>query len=506
MSNLSRIACLIALGCSPVVAQDYFGGYPPVVMTGYQPFSTVSQPYYQPGPVYGSNYLPRPSYRAYPPAPGFANRVANFFRPRPLFNPPLIRRPLMQRPLQRRPLFPRLRQRQWQPRQFMPAYAASYAAVPIAATGAIASVPMAACQSACMPIQCDCACPTACEEPQYQTVERTVMVPKLVEEKQRYTEIKYVEVPREREVTVYETVPEVRTVAQREQVWEPETKTRKEQYTVMKPVTVSRPYDVTVSVPVRVRKTGFRTEYRPEVRNKVEEYTEMIPQRVRKTASRKVCTTTPVTRMQTFTQQSGHWETQQVAVNRPLMATVAATTVSAASGLGGCSPCVPVNCGCQTEYMTRQVYVPEAVQVQRPVTTYQSALVDQPYSYDEITYKPVKRQRTVQVQHMKTVQVPFEYTEVVYREKKERRTEQVQQMVAERHERTVEYTEMVPKTRVRNVKVTEYREVARKKKETYTALVPREVERVRTVQVYKDTPTRVTERVLVPSTGGTVIR
>ena len=481
MSKLSRIVCVIALGCSPVVAQDYFGGYQPVVTTAYQPYSTVSQPY-QAGPVYGSRYLPPPSYGAYPAAPRFANRVANFFRPRPLFNPPLIRRPLVQRPLLGRPLFPRLRQRLWRPRQFMPTYAASYSAVPIAATGAIASVPMAACQSACMPIQCDCACPTACEEPRYETVERTVMVPKLVEEQQKYTEVTYDRVPKQREVTVYETVPVTRTVAQREQVWEPETKTRREQYTVMKPVTVSRPYEVTVAVPERVRRTGYRTEYRPEMRSRVEEYTEMVPQRVRKTASRKVCTTTPVTRMQTYTQRSGHWETQQVAVNRPLMATVAATTVSAASGLGGCSPCVPVSCGCQTEYMTRQVFVPETVQVQRPVTTYQSAMVDQPYSYDEITYKPVKRQRTVQVQQMKTVRVPYEYTEVVYRDKKETRTEQVQRMVPERHERTVEYVEMVPKTKTRNVKVTEYREVARKKTETYTALVPREVERVRTVQ------------------------
>ena len=499
MSNLFRIACAVALGCLPAVAQDYFGGYTPVSMAGYQPFATVSQPIYQVAPAYGSAYLPRPSYGAYPPAPGFANRVANFFRPRPLFRQPLVRRPL----------FPRLRQRLWRPRRFMPAYAAGYSAMPITTTGAIASVPIAACQSACMPIQCDNVCPTACstarEEPRYETVERTVMVPKLVEEKRKVKEIKYAEVKRERDVTVYETRPFERTVAQREQVWEPVTRERKEQYTVMKPVVENVRREVIVSVPERVRRTSTRTEYRPEYRNRVEEYTVKVPQRVRKTASRKVCTTVPVTQMQTVTQRSGHWETQQVAVNRPLMSTVAATTVSAASGMGGCSPCVPVSCGCQTAYMTRQVFVPETVSVQRPVTRYQTAMVDQPYSYDELTYQSVKRQRTVRVEHMRAVQVPFEYEEVVYRDKKEYRSERVQRMVEQRRERTVQYTEMVPRTKVRNVKVTEYREVPTKRRETYTALVPREVEREVTVQVYRDTPTKVTERVQVPSTG-TVVR
>ena len=45
-----------------------------------------------------------------------------------------------------------------------------------------------------------------------------------------------------------------------------------------------------------------------------------------------------------------------------------------------------------------------------------------------------------------------------------------------------------------------------KKRETYTASVPEEIEREVTVQVYQDTPSRVTETVRVPITGGTVIR
>ena len=65
---------------------------------------------------------------------------------------------------------------------------------------------------------------------------------------------------------------------------------------------------------------------------------------------------------------------------------------------------------------------------------------------------------------------------------------------------------MVPRTKIENVKVTEYEEVPVKKMETYTALVPREVEREVTVQVYRDTPRKYTETVRVPVTGGTVIR
>ena len=78
-------------------------------------------------------------------------------------------------------------------------------------------------------------------------------------------------------------------------------------------------------------------------------------------------------------------------------------------------------------------------------------------------------------------------------------------LVEQERERTIRFTEMVPKTRIENVKVTEYESVPVQKRETYTALVPTEIERDVTVQVYKDTPRRVTERIRVP-VGGTVIR
>ena len=119
---------------------------------------------------------------------------------------------------------------------------------------------------------------------------------------------------------------------------------------------------------------------------------------------------------------------------------------------------------------------------------------------------PARRQRTVRQTRMRQVRVPYEYTEVVYRDKKELRTEKVERMVAEKRQRTIEYTAMVPKTKIENVRVTEYESVPVKKRETYTASVPEEIEREVTVQVYRDTPSRVTETVRVPITGGTVIR
>ncbi|MFK7819277.1 MAG: hypothetical protein AB8G99_11195 [Planctomycetaceae bacterium] len=61
---------------------------------------------------------------------------------------------------------------------------------------------------------------------------------------------------------------------------------------------------------------------------------------------------------------------------------------------------------------------------------------------------------------------------------------------------------MVPRTEVENVRVTEYESVPVKKK-TYTALVPREIEREVTVQA---SPRRVTERIRTPVGGGTVKR
>ncbi|MFK7819275.1 MAG: hypothetical protein AB8G99_11185 [Planctomycetaceae bacterium] len=374
---------------------------------------------------------------------------------------------------------------------------------PMMTAGAAGCVPVAQCVA--VPMQCQ----TVAIQPRYEerTVERTVMVPKLVNETRKVKEVEYKRVQRERDVTVYETVPRVRTVKQQRQVLEPVTRTKTEFYTRMKPVTENVRREVTVSVPERVRRQAFRTEYRPQYRNVVEQYTEMVPVRVKKTGTRSVARTVPVTQMRTVMQDAGYWATQQVAVQQPLTQTVAATTVGAATGIGGaCGACVPVSCGCQTQYMTQRVYVPRQVAVQQQCTSVRQEMVQVPYQYEEVSYRPMKRERTVRQERLQQVRVPYDYEEVVYRDRKEYRTEQVQRMVAEKRQRTIRFTEMVPRTEVENVRVTEYESVPVKKKETYTALVPREIEREVTVQVYKDTPRRVTERIRVPVSGGTVIR
>ena len=388
---------------------------------------------------------------------------------------------------------------------YAPRYAANFASAPMMSAGAIGCVPMAATQCVTVPIQC---APVTVAQPRYEerTVERTVMVPKLVDEKRKVREVRYKNVQKEREVTVYETRPRVRTVQRKREVFEPAIKQRTENYTVMKPVVEERQREVLVSVPERIRKTAYRTELRPEYRNAIEEYTVMVPHRVRRTATRTETRSVPVTRTQTVNQDAGYWATQQVPVQRPITQMVAATSVGAASGIGGCCPCVPVSCGCQTEYMTRQVYVPQTVQRQQQYTAYQQQTVEVPYDYEQVTMVPTRRQRTVRQTRMRQVKVPYEYTEVVYRDKKEYRTEKVERMVAERRQRTIEYTAMVPKTKIENVRVTEYESVPVKRRETYTASVPEEIEREVTVQVYRDTPRRVTETVRVPVTGGTIIR
>ncbi len=383
------------------------------------------------------------------------------------------------------------------------AYATGFASGPAIVSGPVAAVPMAVTQCVTVPIQCS---PIAAA-PRYEerTVERTVMVPELVEEKRKVREIEYRPVKKQREVTVYEVRPKTRTVEQKYEVMEPVERLRKERYTVMKPVVQEVKREVTVAVPERVRRTAYRTEYRPEYRNVKEQYTAMVPQRVRRTGKRTVLQTVPVQRTQTVMQDAGYWQTEQVAIQRPVTAMVAATTVSATSGIGGCSPCLPVACGCQTEYMARRVYVPRTVQRQQAYTAYEQRRVEVPYEYEEITMVPVQRERTVRVERVRQVKVPYDYTEVVYRDKKELVTERVERLVEEERERTVRVTEMVPRTRIENVKVTEYEEIPVKKNETYVAMEPRTIEREVTVQVYKDKPTKVTERVRVP-VGGTVIR
>jgi hypothetical protein len=374
---------------------------------------------------------------------------------------------------------------------------------PMMTAGAVGCMPVTQCVT--VPMQCQ----TVAIQPRYEerTVERTVMVPKLVNEKRKVREVQYKSVQRERDVTVYETRPRVRNVKQRRQVMEPVTRTKTEYYSVMKPVVENVRREVTVSVPETVRRQAFRTEYRPQYRTVKEDYTEMVPVRERHTATRRVARSVPVTSSRTVMQDAGYWATQQVAVQRPMAQTVAATTVGAATGIGGaCGACVPVSCGCQTDYMTRRVYVPRQVAMQQQCTSMRQEMVEVPYEYEKVTYRPVTRQRTVRQERLQQVRVPYDYEEVVYRDRKEFRTEQVERMVEQKRQRTIRFTEMVPRTKVENVRVTEYEEVPVKKRETYTALVPREIEREVTVQVYKDTPRKVTETVRVPVSGGTVIR
>src|SRR5688572_6658008 len=91
--------------------------------------------------------------------------------------------------------------------------------------------------AACAPCTATCV--------QYQTVERTVMVPTYVTEMREAQITCYRPEQRQREFTVHRQVPHIRTTTQAYTIHVPETRTKVVNYTVAKPVYETRAQEYT---------------------------------------------------------------------------------------------------------------------------------------------------------------------------------------------------------------------------------------------------------------------
>jgi len=192
--------------------------------------------------------------------------------------------------------------------------------------------------------------------PSYQVVQKTVMVPTMVPQTRVVTGCEYTCEVRERPVTVYRCVPEVRQVRQVYTVMVPQTRVREHVYNVAVPMMeeVEQPY--TVCVPYQEVRQGVR----------------------------KVCRAVEVQETRTVCRDLGCWEQstcyKQIAPLR-----------WGCFGRLACGGCAPVVCCAQ------MVWVPNIVTEEVPVTVCKYETVDEPCEYTVTLYRTEQRTRRVKV-------------------------------------------------------------------------------------------------------------
>lgn len=371
-------------------------------------------------------------------------------------------------------------------------YAASYGAQsPFYQASQAISSSVGNCTTTCVPQVAQVCTPIRYRVENRQTthvenrqVQRTVMVPQTVTEKRKVRTTEVQPVTRQREVTHYEQRPEERVENRRYTVMEPVTRVRKERYTQQRPVTETRAVPYTEQVPVRVQKTAMRTEQRPYFKMVKQTYTEQIPQVETRQGMRTASKCVPVQRQRVVYQDSGYWAEQPTQTVSNIVSPISygPTASLPVSGIGNVTGgsvsacCVPVDC-CQTTCGTAKVWVPRRVASTQAFTEMVNQTVQEPYEYKMTTYKPVQRERMVKVQAFRTVQVPEKVEEIRFRTVSKTRNEQITRFVPEEKTRDVRYVSYEPREKVEKVRVTAYRTVPVKRTESYTAMVPRTVER-----------------------------
>jgi hypothetical protein len=237
-----------------------------------------------------------------------------------------------------------------------------------------------------------------------QVVTCTVMVPQVTYQTTTITQMVPTAEVRQQEVQVCRLVPETKMINTVQTVAVPEQRTMEQPYTVCRLTMETASRQVTVMVPQMETRQGVRTVCRP------------VATQVMKTVCRDM----------------GGYQTQSYV------------------------DC----CGCT---LTCQVYVPNIVSEQVPVTVYKPQMVEEQFTYQAVTCRP--EQRTI--------------------------TQQIPKPVYETRMRQINYTVCVPRQIERQIPQTTMRPVMESKTVNYTVMVPREVQKQVTVPVCTMVPKQV---------------
>ncbi len=297
-------------------------------------------------------------------------------------------------------------------------------------------------------------------EPQVQYVEKTVYCPTWVTETRTEKVCEYRREERQREVTVYDRVPEMKTVTKTVCEMVPETRAKTCSYTVRKPGVSEQPREYEVRVPVWT-----------EVE---QEYTVMVPHEESRSATRTVCKCVPVTDTKVVTVDEGCWEKQQVEVPCQPRRRVGRRASRCGDSCGGsCGDC----CTPATRTVCKPVWVPNLVEKEIECTRHERQTEEVPYEYTVTVCKPETRTRTVKV--------------CEYQTETRSRTVKVRHYETEEKTREYTYTVCVPQTKEVEVEVTTVKCVPRTETQTYTICVPVTVEKEVEVRVCKMEPKTV---------------
>lgn len=248
-----------------------------------------------------------------------------------------------------------------------------------------------------------------------QTVTCTVMVPQTTYKTVTVPSVQFTPEQRQQNVTVCRMVPETQMVNCTSTVVVPERRTAQKTFTTCR--------------------LTFETASR--------EVTVMVPQMEKRQGTRTVCQPVAVQEMQTVCKDAGGWQTQSYVDS----------------------------CGCT---QTCQVWVPNIVTEQVPVTVYKPQFVQEQFEYDVVVCRP--QQQTI--------------------------NEQVAKPVYETQTREVSYFVPVAKQVEQQVPKTTFKQVMENKTINYTVMVPQRVERQVQVPVCTLVPKQVTYNVAACCPGG----
>ncbi len=384
------------------------------------------------------------------------------------------------------------------------------------------------CQAATSPPSSnDC---QAGNEPQFQTVERTVMVPTTVTETRTINVTEYRTEERQCSYTVYRQVPETREIQIPFTVMVPETRTRTINYTVNRPVMETQTLQYTVMVPQTRIYTINCTVNKPVMETQTLQYTVMVPYQETRQAVRKVCRMVPVTVMKTMCEDQGHWEVVPVQNCQPsrgndcvessnrdrLIQTVGwrhYRSGCCGNGYGSAPGCnLGNNCGAADGccaagaanncVQTQRRWVSSFVTKQVPCTVMQAQTEDIPYTYTVNLCKPETRTREVQVCRLVAEQQTREVACTVCVAETRTCEAQICRMVPEQHSCEVQYTACRAEQHIGMRQVTTCKAVPEVKTASYTVCVPYTVQKQVQVQVCKMMPKTIQCQVPVSNSCG----
>ena len=356
-----------------------------------------------------------------------------------------------------------------------------FVAATIAALTLVIAVPAVQACGGCAP----CASTCCCCPPTVQYVQKTIMIPTWEIE---YRKIQTTECrPKtcRRMVTVHKPVTTTEQVPYEYTVMMPKKCTKTVNYTVCVPVTKTVDKKCCVCVPV-VRKVEQQVPVCvPEWTEVEKKYVVQVPVQETREGVRTVCRCVSEKQTCTVCKDKGHWE------DRPV-ATCCAPTC--------CAPtcCAPTCCAPPEPVKTCKVWVPKIVKEEIEVTVTKPKLFEEPCEYTVTVCKPKVCTKKVKECNYKTEMKTVTRNVCKMVQKTCTKKVPVTTCVQKPQSKEVEYTVCVPVTKTGTRTVCKTQCVPQKVPQTYTVMVPVQVEKVVPVRVCKMVPRTITVPVCCP--------